>query len=484
MRRFSIRTNALLLLVLAAAVLVGATQAFAVDQTPKNGCTSPAVYSGAITSPSFDTGTGPTVSFNGWYEIEAVAPSAFDRPTVEYSLASDPGTFIFAGSPVPSSPETGNPDQGYSNNGLASAPTFASFTIPLPPEAESQTGVQLRIRFDTGDETYQGFRGVGVDDIAINTGVGGSTNPSTEAFESTPVWILDPAGPAGTPFWRVIDNGAGISVTNPLINPDLVTLPDAGAALPTNGAPGTHYAWFGDPATGTFCGPDYANRFVAPPFPPPPPPVPPVPPKTLKDLPPPVLGKEANVEPVSGTVLVGIKGGAAAAGRGVRTSQEGITFVPLQEARQVPVGSFLDTRKGTVALQSSAGSKKKTYLGNFSSGLFQVLQSRKKKSKGLTDLVMKGGKFASCTAKKKGKRASAALSKKALRRLRGKAKGRFRTRGRYSAATVRGTKWTVTDRCDGTLTQVQRGKVAVRDFRRKKTVLVKTGKSYLAKAPR
>jgi len=30
--------------------------------------------------------------------------------------------------------------------------------------------------------------------------------------------------------------------------------------------------------------------------------------------------------------------------------------------------------------------------------------------------------------------------------------GRFRTRGRYSSATVRGTDWTVTDRCDGTLT--------------------------------
>ena len=49
---------------------------------------------------------------------------------------------------------------------------------------------------------------------------------------------------------------------------------------------------------------------------------------------------------------------------------------------------------------------------------------------------------------------------------------------------MRGTKWTITDRCDGTLTQVARGKVAVRDFRRKKTIVVKAGKKYLAKAPR
>ena len=62
-------------------------------------------------------------------------------------------------------------------------------------------------------------------------------------------------------------------------------------------------------------------------------------------------------------------------------------------------------------------------------------------------------------------------------------RGRFRTRGRHSAATVRGTKWTTTDRCDGTLTTVARGKVAVRDFRRKKTIVVRAGKSYLAKSP-
>ena len=39
------------------------------------------------------------------------------------------------------------------------------------------------------------------------------------------------------------------------------------------------------------------------------------------------------------------------------------------------------------------------------------------------------------------------------------------------------------DRCDGTLTTVKRGKVAVRDLRRKRTILVRAGKSYLARAP-
>jgi hypothetical protein len=40
----------------------------------------------------------------------------------------------------------------------------------------------------------------------------------------------------------------------------------------------------------------------------------------------------------------------------------------------------------------------------------------------------------------------------------------------------------VTDRCDGTLTKVKRGKVAVRDFRRNKTIILTRGKRYLARA--
>ena len=76
------------------------------------------------------------------------------------------------------------------------------------------------------------------------------------------------------------------------------------------------------------------------------------------------------------------------------------------------------------------------------------------------------------------------LSRRTIRRLRSNAKGRFRTRGRYSSATVRGTSWTTTDRCDGTLTKVTRGTVTVRDLRRHKNITLRKGKSYLAKARR
>ena len=61
--------------------------------------------------------------------------------------------------------------------------------------------------------------------------------------------------------------------------------------------------------------------------------------------------------------------------------------------------------------------------------------------------------------------------------------GVFAPRGRYSAATVRGTIWDTIDRCDGTLTKVKRGVVVVRDNRKRRNITVRAGKSYLARAP-
>jgi hypothetical protein len=77
-------------------------------------------------------------------------------------------------------------------------------------------------------------------------------------------------------------------------------------------------------------------------------------------------------------------------------------------------------------------------------------------------------------------KAAAAQSKKAKKRkLWGDGKGAFRTSGKYSAATVRGTKWLVEDSCAGTLTRVTSGVVSVRY--RGKDRLVRAGKRFLAK---
>ncbi len=179
----------------------------------------------------------------------------------------------------------------------------------------------------------------------------------------------------------------------------------------------------------------------------------------------PVLGRAVNTAPVSGQVLVKLPG-------------EG--FVPLTGGQQIPVGSLLDTSRGTVRLSSAANARGAVQTGDFSAGIFQVAQSRS--GGGLTDLNLSGGSFSRCAAGA-GKRAVATRSSRVVRRLRGKARGRFRTRGRYSAATVRGTDWTVADRCDGTLTSVRTGVVVVRDFRKHRNVTVRAGHSYLARAP-
>jgi hypothetical protein len=207
--------------------------------------------------------------------------------------------------------------------------------------------------------------------------------------------------------------------------------------------------------------------------------------KQLKDLPPPVVGEVANVVPVgSGPVFVCVESERVClAALGARSSQKGAGFVPLSEARQIPVGSFLDTRTGTVRLVSATPTEGKTQSGRFAAGVFQVLQSRARRQKGLTELRLKGSRFNRCRARRSGTRAGAAqLSRRTIRRLRANARGRFRTRGRNSSATVRGTVWTTTDRCDGTLTKVKRGRVVVRDLRRKRNVVVRAGKSYLARA--
>jgi ferric-dicitrate binding protein FerR (iron transport regulator) len=69
------------------------------------------------------------------------------------------------------------------------------------------------------------------------------------------------------------------------------------------------------------------------------------------------------------------------------------------------------------------------------------------------------------------------------RQLWGDGRGRFRTRGRYGAATVRGTKWLTDDRCDGTLVRVKRGKVDVQDLQRprQRPTRVKAGQELFVK---
>jgi uncharacterized repeat protein (TIGR01451 family) len=95
---------------------------------------------------------------------------------------------------------------------------------------------------------------------------------------------------------------------------------------------------------------------------------------------------------------------------------------------------------------------------------------------GLTTLTLVGGDFSVCS----GSRSVAAKNQRPVRQLWGSAKGVFRTTGRFASASIRGTFWFTQDRCDGTLTEVVEGTVAVRDLVRNKTVTVSAGQTYLA----
>jgi hypothetical protein len=186
-------------------------------------------------------------------------------------------------------------------------------------------------------------------------------------------------------------------------------------------------------------------------------------------VPTPVIGKTMVVAPVSGTVSVRAPGRAG--------------FTAQTAGGSVPVGAVVDTRGGTVQLTSALGDGR-TQAGTFNGAMFQVRQTAS--GKGMTDLVLRGGNFASCPrrgSRATGRAAAVSRRKPPVRRLWSRdSGGRFRTHGRNSVATVRGTRWVTTDTCTGTRTTVTEGAVAVRDLRRKKTVVVRAGHSYVARS--
>ena len=272
-------------------------------------------------------------------------------------------------------------------------------------------------------------------------------------------------------------NGTGdLTNTNPLLNAladnggqvDTMSLQDGSPALDHN----ADCAGVPDDAAGTSrpqgpaCESGAFERPVAPPAPPPAtdPTSTPTPTPAAPAVPAPVLARAINATPVSGTVLVKLAGQS--------------TFIPLAEARQIPVGTTVDTRKGRVRI-TVAGKKPGTfYSAEFYGGIFQVTQL----SSSLTVLKLVGGSFRAC-----GRSAARAAKKKQgsskeVRHLWSEGSGPFRTVGRYASASLRGTTWLTSDRCDGTLIRVTAGRVIVRDLVKKRNITLKKGQRYLARA--
>jgi hypothetical protein len=162
---------------------------------------------------------------------------------------------------------------------------------------------------------------------------------------------------------------------------------------------------------------------------------------------PPRRGESVVIEPTSGSTSYREPGG----------SQR-----PLTAETNVPVNTIVDATNGRMGIESANG------VADFFGGKFVIREPRKQ---AVTQLWLAGEDPRACKAR----------TSQVVRQLWGDGKGRFQTRGRFAAATVRGTRWRVQDRCDGTYVTVETGVVAVRDFARRRTVVVRAGESYLAR---
>jgi hypothetical protein len=151
-----------------------------------------------------------------------------------------------------------------------------------------------------------------------------------------------------------------------------------------------------------------------------------------------------------------------------------VRFVPLAGTLQIPLGSEIDTTDGFVRLTTARDRSGETQAATFYEGRFIVRQGGGREP--VTELRLSGGNFSRCGL--------AAGSGRHLWGREGGRRGKYRTRGRWSSGTVRGTTWLTRDTCAGTLTRVTKGRVIVRDFVRKRTVVVRAGHRYLARAPR
>lgn len=188
-------------------------------------------------------------------------------------------------------------------------------------------------------------------------------------------------------------------------------------------------------------------------------------------LSPPAFGRTANAEPVSGTVRVKLRG----AGR----------FRVLKKGEQIPFGSILDTRKGRVRLTSAKSRNgSETQTADFYGGVFRILQPSSGWPRTVLKLVDKfarhrlaRGRVALASRRRNGRRRGDRTNG-----LWGDGQGNFVSRGRHGSATVRGTIWFTQDRPDGTFFKVREHKVLVRDFTRRRRILLRAGQSYLAPA--
>lgn len=177
----------------------------------------------------------------------------------------------------------------------------------------------------------------------------------------------------------------------------------------------------------------------------------------------PTAGKQVSLELARGTVSYQRPGERSAR--------------PLFGTVVVPVGTVVDATHGYVDLTAARDEAGKKETARFWEGRFEVVQQRDRNGRAYTtELRLLGGDFRGC----KGAPGAPPVKE---RHLWGDGRGNFRTRGRFGAGAVRGTRWLTLDRCKGTLTRVSKGVVVVDDFALRRRVPVTSGKQFWALSP-
>jgi hypothetical protein len=203
-------------------------------------------------------------------------------------------------------------------------------------------------------------------------------------------------------------------------------------------------------------------------------------------------GKVVTVKLLSGDVFVKLPPGAtkSAFTTDLRVPFQSSGFLPLKGVAAVPMGSTLDTRKGEVALtaaingQPARSRRQKRREARFRAGIFQIKQARKKRKQKASKTIPPTAALASPAGAERPCRASGPPKGIAVRSLSMTAKGVFRAVGGAATATpAKGTStFITTDRCDGTVTEVGRGSVAVIAKKGGKRKVVKAGRAYIVRA--
>jgi hypothetical protein len=200
-----------------------------------------------------------------------------------------------------------------------------------------------------------------------------------------------------------------------------------------------------------------------------------------------VAGSNVIAKDVQGDVFVKLPPLAGATAGRALFQEAG--FLPIKGIASLPVGSVVDARKGSLAIVSAANSRPagdprlRAHQARLAAGIFQIRQSRNRRRPGRripTDAILVSGERAERACAGSTRRRPL---KQIVRRLTMSGKGFFRAVGAASVGTARDATFITTDRCDGTLTEVGRGKVRVRDRRRKRAVTVRAGRGFIVKRP-